>query len=512
MELHRTQQNLPVNEVIFDSTAEQPLECDVILPDYCPDIQRILNCDVCCMVKESSASGSRLSISGEFLVTILYAGERGEVRSIQHKIPYIRNVELRSSVSSPIVFVNCNVDYVNCRAVSSRRLEVRGAATLSIQAVNCVEEELIDDCSGMGVQLKKQEMDHKVCLLSKESPFKVREELEVGSRAPISQILFTQLRACITDQKVISGRIVTKGELHLCILYEPVSKEEDPQPQTLEYTLPISESIDINATGDEALCTAFYRVTGWELQPKCDLDGEAKLLDLEVQLTAQVLIHQNTALSLVSDCYCTEYEAEFQTKNLCFLDLKKSVDESHSICETISHTQPIDSVLCAWCRIRDQQTEKSQDGIEVQATADLSVLIRQEDGEVQILQKACSLTHNIPVDANGATLLFSPQITPSFVESSLIGSTQVEVKCTVSITGCIYALEHQCAVSEISIDESKSKSCKRDCALTIYYADRGESVWDIAKKYNTSIDGVMEENGLDNDILAQREILLIPML
>ena len=33
-------------DTVYDSTAEETLETDFNLPDYCPEIQRILNCIV----------------------------------------------------------------------------------------------------------------------------------------------------------------------------------------------------------------------------------------------------------------------------------------------------------------------------------------------------------------------------------------------------------------------------------------------------------------------------------
>ena len=66
-------------------------------------------------------------------------------------------------------------------------------------------------------------------------------------------------------------------------------------------------------------------------------------------------------------------------------------------------------------------------------------------------------------------------------------------------------------IEAIEYLEKRQKKRREDSALCIYYADQQESVWDIAKKYNSSVAAVMEENGLDHDILSQRTMLLIPM-
>ena len=42
MELNLQRQTVTVNEAVYSGAVEQPLECDVLLPDYCPDIQKIL--------------------------------------------------------------------------------------------------------------------------------------------------------------------------------------------------------------------------------------------------------------------------------------------------------------------------------------------------------------------------------------------------------------------------------------------------------------------------------------
>ena len=37
---------LPTQELVFDGCEEKPVDLDFSLPDYCPDIQRILKCRV----------------------------------------------------------------------------------------------------------------------------------------------------------------------------------------------------------------------------------------------------------------------------------------------------------------------------------------------------------------------------------------------------------------------------------------------------------------------------------
>ena len=49
-----------------------------------------------------------------------------------------------------------------------------------------------------------------------------------------------------------------------------------------------------------------------------------------------------------------------------------------------------------------------------------------------------------------------------------------------------------------------------NCALTLYYADSEESVWEIAKRYKTDKNRLLRENKLSEDILEDKMLLLIP--
>ena len=46
MEYTLNRESLTTGEIIFDGAEEQPVDLDFSLPDYCPDIQRILKCQV----------------------------------------------------------------------------------------------------------------------------------------------------------------------------------------------------------------------------------------------------------------------------------------------------------------------------------------------------------------------------------------------------------------------------------------------------------------------------------
>ena len=111
--------------------------------------------------------------------------------------------------------------------------------------------------------------------------------------------------------------------------------------------------------------------------------------------------------------------------------------------------------------------------------------------------------------------MFCPQLTVTgFDYGRSAGALQV--RCEVLVRGCICQLKKCSVMEEIVVDEQKPVEREDDCSLTIYYADSGENLWEIAKAYHTAMQSVLEANSQlelsQEDAVSKREMLLIPIL
>ena len=94
---------------------------------------------------------------------------------------------------------------------------------------------------------------------------------------------------------------------------------------------------------------------------------------------------------------------------------------------------------------------------------------------------------------------------------TLTSDNTVEITAEIKICGYLYEAYTKLLITDISVNSSSKKEQSCSCALKLYYADKGEEIWDIAKKYSAPLSAVVEENGLDCEKLPQCKMLLIPM-
>ena len=95
-----------------------------------------------------------------------------------------------------------------------------------------------------------------------------------------------------------------------------------------------------------------------------------------------------------------------------------------------------------------------------------------------------------------------------------LNSQQIDIRVQVGVCRFCMAADSCVAVTGMAADENapfaKSEADQR-CALKIYFANGGESLWEIAKSCHTSMEAVMEENGLAADVLPDDTMLLVPL-
>ncbi len=88
MSIELTKTDIGTAEVLYDNFAEQGIDCDISLPDYCPDIMRILRCSVTNSITNSKISGDRATVDGNAKIRIVYADDKNGIYCYEQDYPF----------------------------------------------------------------------------------------------------------------------------------------------------------------------------------------------------------------------------------------------------------------------------------------------------------------------------------------------------------------------------------------------------------------------------------------
>ena len=259
MELNVTRESVCTCQEVFSGTSEQPIDLDIALPDYCPDISRMLKCQAVPQITARSLTGERLTVEGSTIIRVFYADEEGRLRCCELSSAFSSEFDLKTTPQQPVVFTDIRVDFVNCRAVTRRRIDLHCAFTVTAHVWGEQRQELLTGLQGSGVHTRTVPIPVSNHLASVQQPIVLTEEFmpESGRAAPESILRFSA-QGRVTDSRAVAGKMMIKGEMEVQVLYETDAAQGETD--TAVFTLPFSQIVDMDGLDGDAVCSARLEV------------------------------------------------------------------------------------------------------------------------------------------------------------------------------------------------------------------------------------------------------------
>lgn len=511
MNLKLNRQTFTTSAVVSDTSIEQAVELDLILPDYYPDIFRILRCKLCPVVVAQSVNGDKLSFELCVLVKLMYLTENSNcVNTIEQKLTFTKNVELTSNCTNPVITITPRCDYVNCRVVNRRRLDIRGAVSAKCKVVGEKTQTVLEDADGEGIQLKKEQFTYPAKKLCATKRVTVIEDLEIGqTKAGIDSVVRSDAHIISSENRIVNQKLVVKGLAEVTMLYQ--SSESDAI-ESMKFDVPFSQVIDMDGIDEhyDAICD--ITVSACNIIPKgAGKDAREAECELVLLLCCRAL-RFDTAL-LTVDAYSTTKECKL-TKNEAKIEcIPKAVSENAQVKTTVTYNEgEISNVYDVWGEITSTQSKCNiEEGfINILATVCFNVMASNENGCPLYLESEVQLEHEFSAQISEDSS-FEPKLCITNCVYNLISNNAVEIKADIKIGGNICGCKTVSVISEIELEDNQ-KASDTNTALKLYYAQADEDIWEIAKKYKTSINAIIQENELTDEKIAQNQMLLIPLV
>ncbi|MGN0605312.1 MAG: SPOCS domain-containing protein [Oscillospiraceae bacterium] len=508
-------ESMPLSETIFSGIQEQSIELEYILPDYFPDIFKIIKCRVIPGITSRNISSEKAVYEITVDIKVLYQNEHSStIQCISQRQVYTKTIDFSRPCENAEVTICPEVDYVNCRAVNQRRIDIRGAVSVRVCAVCSANQSVICDASGMNIQLKKIPVEYISRKISAEKSVSINEELELNSAKPsVLSIIRSDVTLAGLEKKVIANKLVIKGEAIADILYT-YENDSGNGMETMQYTIPYSQIIDADGIDESFECIVNQQAALCDISVTADSKGENRIFRCDIMVNISCSAYKSAVTSVVSDVYSTLYECMHNSSPIRSEKMPVMKSEVHQAKNTVEYADGnIECVYDMWCGISNVNAKTIPEKQEVFITGTLqySVIVRNSDGAVVLIEKDEIFEHTMQSEYIGENSSVSVDIKPESCSYTLTDENKIALKCELRINSCIKSYDVLNAVTEIFPDENSRKIRDGDYALKLYYGIENEEIWSIAKRYSTSVDAIMEENDLDGDRLKQNGMLLIPI-
>lgn len=481
-------------------------EGDMIVPDINPDIYQILKADEDVMIDKVKAEQGRIGFSGRIIVSVLYYGKKTDrpVSFMKAEFPiedYIMSDGIDENTDADIIPEIIHTDY---RLVNDRKINVKAVTGIKPSWSNSSEIDAVRSVSGDDTLQSKTGIINTGSVNERiTEEFSVREDVNLpAGKSDIAEILETTAEICHREVRYSDGLAQVKGDFKITVIY--ISADEVPSVESAEFTVPFSGSIDVPDGGEETFCMVRMKPTVVSADIEGDANGDPRTIDVNIAVSVVMKTFGRQNDMILEDAYSLASPVDITKKDVDYIELFGRNKAQGIFRGTVSADpkQPeMMQIVKVWGCIRNGNVSISDNIITVEGTADMKLMYIAKDDNMPLNVIETSIPFSQGIEIKGINDGMTADVITEIedISFSMLSEREAEIRITVSFD--VVACENKTCGVIVDIKESDSADdFPVSGGAVIYTVKKGDTLWNIAKKYHTTVNDIVElnKNKIDN--------------
>lgn len=467
-------------------------------------------------ILETKSSDNKIKLLGELTFSVLYCAASLEkhLSVYSGRIAFEEELNLEGIAPDDEVEVRATMDGLQVSIVNSRKLNVNVVIGLQAQVEENYEEEILTDVTDElnQVQTKKSEILLLKKMLGKRESCRVKEEIELPSgKENIGKLLWHVVTPYNVETQLKEGQIGIFGELQVFVIY--ISEESGKTENLLEH-ISFHQAISCEGVHEGQILKTNILHTDAEVEVVPDYDGEERCLHIECVMDLLNSVYQEEKTERLEDVYSIGATMTPVQSLLACEKLLQQNGAKYRVNQMVrmkGNAASVLQLLHGSGRLHNIELQQQDGGVLLEGRLEVNVLYITSDDE----RPYSSFKETIPfssfVEIPNMSMQSEYQMDCQLEQLSvaLAGNGELEVKALVGIHLFAYDIVLYPVIKEIVIGEMDMQRIQKIPGITGYVVKEEDTLWDIAKEYSTTIDGIKETNELKNNQIKAGDTLVI---
>lgn len=498
MELKFVRKPLQCLRPFFGQIHTQEQTQEIRLTDAYPDIGRILGCWGRVLIRGKEWRTTAMAANGGVMAWVMYAPEDGtQNRIVDVWIPIQCRWDFPDAMEDGSMTLLPVLTNLDARGISARKIIVRCAVDTFAQAMTRETLELAEASEVPGdIQLMRRSYPVEMPVEAGEKQVQLEEMLSIPENLPqVQKIVHYDMLPTISEQKVLSNRLVFKGQLLVKLAY----MSEEGLIHYWETDLPFSQYTELDrdhSTNADAWIMPL--MTAMEIETV-----EGNQLQLRAGLAAQYTIFDTAMVEIIEDAYSPDRDVKVNIEQLRLPSLLDSL-QTELVAEA-PLPDGMDQLLIATPYSKYPTVRFDGDAQKINLQGQMQMLAQNDEGQMysdsmnfdaaqpfaSAAENQVSLWLGMPTD---------PEMFP--------GTEGTILRTAFPVSAQIYNGQNLAMVTELEIGEQYPEDPDRPSIILRRVGQ--EDLWTIAKRAGSTVAAIRQANQLEDEP-EKGQMLLIPL-
>jgi len=516
MELAR--EKIFLDQSVGKESTQILLEGDIIVPDVKPDMALILQTEPKVIIERLEVTADRVNFIGQLNIAVLYIAKTAEkpvhTMALSSPIDDFINMDGVSKDQGHWVTAKADLISIEYKMLNDRKLNYRAIVNVSVAAERSDVHEMVVHIHDVPEnQLLKSQLNINRTVENKSDRFMVKDLISIPSSKPnIREVLHCSSVLVNKDVRVSTGRVSISGDLLLTTLYK--GDNEERLIEFVENEIPFSSHIDIDEAQEDMFADVNLQILDEYVQVRSDADGEDRQLELDITIGVNMKVYSSDTMQILQDAYCINKTLDFSRVKLKYPRLVCRNRNQASVKEVVHLATGSPDMLQIF-RVKGiphiDEVKIADGKAVVEGAIDTNILYVAESDETPLFSFNTVVPFRQVIEVKGASADMTPNVDISVdhVLFNMLSGWETELRFQLNINVQVVEEQEVNVINHIGFEDMDMSELDKMASMTVYFVQSGDTLWTIAKRYNTPIDELMAVNELDGHSLVPGQKLLI---
>ena len=517
MTVELVREQIFLDQCVGNENVQVMLEGDLIVPDTKPDMALLLQTDEKVIIDRTEAGADRVNYLGRLNISVLYIAKATDkaVHSINLSRPLDDFINLDGVNKDMWVRAKAEISNIDYRLVNDRKVNYRAIVTITVVAERSDAHEMVVHINDVPEnQLLKTNLNINRTIDNRVDRFTVKDQIALPSNKPnVREILQVSALIANQDVRISSGRVSLSGQLLVTTLYK--GDTEDSIIEFVETEMPFNGPVDVSGSRDDMFADVHLQVVDHHVSIRPNDDGEDRLLELEVSVGVEMKVYSTETFSILEDAYIINQHLNLSKTNVRYPRVVCVNRNQAHIKETVTLSGGSPDMLQVF-RVKGQahmdDIKIIEDKIVVEGAINTDILYVAENDATPLASHRTVIPYKQTIEAKGAkpSMRVSVDIAIENSAFNMLTPRETEVRFMLTFSTQVVEEEETSIVGNIDFTDIDPEFMSNQASMTVYIVQNNDSLWKIAKRYNTPLDELLAINDLDNpNRVTQGQKLLI---
>ncbi|MDD2376073.1 MAG: DUF3794 domain-containing protein [Clostridia bacterium] len=485
------------------------IEQDILVPDTKPDAIKIINVTVNPYVTDIEVMDNKIKVTGKINYYVIYRTNETIMgtRGLYVSLPYTQVLNVKGIQKNTDVRVRPIVKNVIYSLPNERKIAIKTEVIFRVKGVESIYVNLIQNFSpDYKVETKLNRNEFNNLIRSKYNIIASKEDIMISKdNEDFYEILKVEPSIINTEYKESYNKIMVKGDIVVNVLY--LVDNQDTEIKKIILEIPFSGMIEMDNINDKSKFTLDFVINDFNIKPNTEM-LTTKTMSVEYQIGVYVNMYEQEEISYVDDFYCEDKELKYEKI------VTRAVRDENTIVKNIDIKETLNNILLDNSKLLDYTIDTSYillkqtaNNINIEGNVKIGILVQNldtleiENKVVDVLVNEEFIIDEIKPDTNISLNIFADKA--SIIQNGNDMDIKLKLNLNIKSENIVdLNLADKIEVNDLNVTDLDS--------MNIYIVKPKDNLWSIAKKYNTTVDKIVQTNDItDQSIINVGQKILI---